>query len=301
MPSTQEQLALFSSWIYLKVKTPPTWKPFILGSANSWFVLCGLYIYMSLKPLFPDGRGKLAGEGIGEESKGGFIFRGVYHAETFAVSFFCCSPWCWSSSLPQPHWSTEEEAGQIADMEAKLPSNSLHFLHQLKDWPLCCVFRYRQKKKPPSLRYTFNFFSQIHPPKPKWKKTSLGELSAELVWAGTDSGEASPGSGVVPSCPFPAELCFCIRIGAVCIEGFSLTMEMTQFCVKKNQQKLQTPNYTVTPTKQGIASRVCKLPQFGHLQQQSSACSSMGTSVSTASTLRPERWQHCFSPPQTQC
>lgn len=121
MPSTQEQLALFSSWIYLKVKTPPTWKPFILGSANSWFVLCGLYIYMSLKPLFPDGRGKLAGEGIGEESKGGFIFSGVYHAETFAVSFLCCSPWCWSSSLPQPHWSTEEEAGQIADMEAKLP------------------------------------------------------------------------------------------------------------------------------------------------------------------------------------
>lgn len=45
MQNTQE-LDLFLSLIYLKAKTPPMWKSFILGSANSWSALCGLYPYV---------------------------------------------------------------------------------------------------------------------------------------------------------------------------------------------------------------------------------------------------------------
>lgn len=50
-------------------------------------------------------------------------------------------------------------------------------------------------------------------------------------------------------------------------------------------------------------SIVCKLLQFGHLKQQTTACTSTGashTSASMGSTFRAECWQHSSRPPKTQ-
>lgn len=129
-----------------------------------------------------------------------------------------------------------------------------------------------------------DLWSHLPTTKEGWESQSE-EISAELAPSYYRLRRSEPELRGHAKKPAPHVLYFGTRAGAVCTGCFPLAIEIRQFFLQQ-QQNPQTPNctrYNCT-TKQGSMSRVCRFLRFGHLKQQTTACTSTGASCTSAST-----------------